>query len=181
MRVSHWLCPTSALGPGKRLALWVQGCGRNCPGCIAPELRKRDAGTYVAAELLAELLRREMEESRADGLTISGGEPLDQLPELLVLLQRLNPIDCLLYTGYPLEEVKRMPDFKRLEPYLGVLITDPYIQELDDGKPLRGSSNQRILVMKPELLKRYKEYGNGSRSLEFTEGGEKIYFAGLPG
>ena len=35
------LAPIHSLGPGERVCLWVQGCGRGCPGCISPELQPR--------------------------------------------------------------------------------------------------------------------------------------------
>ena len=31
---------TESEGPGKRLALWVQGCERRCPGCCNPNMQE---------------------------------------------------------------------------------------------------------------------------------------------
>ena len=180
MRISHWLCPTQAGGPGKRLMLWLQGCRRGCPGCISPELQPVDGGTYITSELLAEILSEEMQACGVDALTISGGEPLDQMEEVLTLVQRLKPRDCLLYTGYSLEEAEAMPAFAKLKTYLSVVITDPYVEALNDGKGLRGSSNQRILVLKPELLKTYKAYGMQERPVEYVAVGDSVCFTGLP-
>ena len=181
MRISHWLCPTQAGGPGSRLMLWLQGCTRGCPGCVAPELQPVDGGTFITAELLGEILAEAMLEAGVTGLTISGGEPLDQSGELVTLCGRLKPKDCLLYTGYSLEEAEAMPDFARLKPYLSVIVTDPYVEALNDGMALRGSSNQHVMVLKPEYLKAYSEYGKERRRMECVPGGDTIYFTGLPG
>ncbi len=180
MRISHWLCPTKAGGPGERLMLWLQGCRRGCPGCVSPELQPVDGGTYITPDLLADILGEEMRATGVQALTLSGGEPLDQIEEVVALLARLKPRDCLLYTGYSLEEATAMPAFPRLKQYLTVIITDPYIEALNDGRALRGSSNQRVMVLKPEFLKRYKEYGSKDRPMEYVASGDTIYFTGLP-
>ena len=36
MRISY-LSKTRSLGPGKRFAIWMQGCAKRCKGCINPE------------------------------------------------------------------------------------------------------------------------------------------------
>ncbi|MBR5474857.1 MAG: radical SAM protein [Lachnospiraceae bacterium] len=180
MRISHWMCPTKAGGPGNRLMLWLQGCRRACPGCISPNLQPTDGGTYMTTELLAEILSEEMKECGVEALTLSGGEPLDQIEEVYALVSRLKPKDCLLYTGYSWEEAQAMPAFAKLKPYLSVIITDPYVETLNDGKGLRGSSNQRILVLKGDFLKQYKEYGEKERPVEYTAIGDEICFTGLP-
>jgi anaerobic ribonucleoside-triphosphate reductase activating protein len=37
LNVSSYCQPVTTLGPGKRFALWVQGCPFTCSGCISPD------------------------------------------------------------------------------------------------------------------------------------------------
>ncbi|HGG57662.1 MAG TPA: 4Fe-4S cluster-binding domain-containing protein, partial [Nannocystis exedens] len=38
LQIAHIVAITEAEGPGRRFALWVQGCSLHCPGCCNPEL-----------------------------------------------------------------------------------------------------------------------------------------------
>ena len=67
--------PVTALGPGRRIGLWVQGCSIRCAGCISLDTWAPGKGSTTVAAV-AEVIMRWIDE--ADGLTISGGEPLDQ-------------------------------------------------------------------------------------------------------
>ena len=77
-----------ANGPGVRAAIWVQGCSLGCPGCFNP-----DTHPFAGGELLAvdDLFRRILALGDAiEGITVSGGEPLQQRRPLLALLQRVR-------------------------------------------------------------------------------------------
>ena len=41
MYLDRILYPVTALGPGKRIAIWVSGCERHCNHCANPELWKQ--------------------------------------------------------------------------------------------------------------------------------------------
>src|SRR5437764_2467743 len=74
-KIAHWTDCTEAEGPGKRFALWFQGCPLRCPGCCNPEMLPFEGGQRVA---LAELLRDidAAAEEGIEGVTLLGGEPL---------------------------------------------------------------------------------------------------------
>src|SRR5437588_8663798 len=75
LRIAQTVACTEAEGPGRRYALWFQGCPLRCPGCCNPEMLPFEGGTAVP---LAEVLR-EIEAARAEGvegITLLGGEPL---------------------------------------------------------------------------------------------------------
>lgn len=82
-----------------------------------------------------------------EGITLSGGEPLEQdlgaLGEFLRLVKSDGKLGAIMFTGYRLEE---LGDEVRSEvlPWLDVLVDGPYVEALDDSRDLRGSSNQRI-------------------------------------
>ena|GEM_PF-3599356 len=80
------------LGPFLRFALWVQGCPRRCPGCMTPDARPFHGGTAVEASALAERICMDPD---TEGITVSGGEPVERERSLLISLfispERQNP------------------------------------------------------------------------------------------
>src|SRR5690348_18476003 len=75
VQVAQIIPCTEAEGPGRRFALWFQGCPLRCPGCCNPEMLPFDGGRDVP---LAEVVRQ-VEAAATDGVegvTLLGGEPL---------------------------------------------------------------------------------------------------------
>jgi anaerobic ribonucleoside-triphosphate reductase activating protein len=133
------------LGPGLRAVVWVQGCVRRCPGCIASELQPPSGGHPVDPRALAEdLLHR----GELDGLTVSGGEPMDQPMALAALLRVFRDAgkSTWVYTGYSLEYLvgRDDPDVDRAIALTDVLVDGDYRQDLV-ALPFRGSANQRLI------------------------------------
>lgn len=171
IRIS-WYTLTEDLGPGKRFALWVQGCKRNCKGCIAPSLRDMDGGEVMKISDLA----KRIISSGAD-LTISGGEPYLQSEALCVLIDTVRTsrpqTGVICYTGNTYEDISSDPLTSRVD----LLIDGEYIEELDDGRPMRGSSNQRLIF----LTDRYDTKdlpANRQNRFIFTEKGFRM--TGIP-
>ncbi len=141
-----YACPVEGLGPGKRLILWVRGCDRRCPGCIAPELW--DAGDPQPLEPLAQALRPLLAE--VDGLSISGGEPFDQAVALAALIDLLRAdadVEVLVYTGYRLDELRTMPAMAPLLDRVDLLVDGPFLEGEGNTLQWRGSDNQRVLLL----------------------------------
>ena len=180
MKVSHWLLPVTTLGPGSRLAVWMQGCSHRCSGCVSPELQG-DGGIEYQVKDLAEIFNRLIGQYSLDGITISGGEPFDQSEQLLELCDMLECGDILVYSGYTAEELYQTYGKTLIRSAVGVLITGPYVEELDDNRPLRGSSNQEILFQRLELQEKYRQYLDCEvRKQQFFVQSSMIYMAGLP-
>src|SRR5436309_2709636 len=76
LRVAQIVPCTEAEGPGKRFALWFQGCPLRCPGCCNPEMLPFDGGTVMTIEEIITLLRESAEQNGLEGMTLLGGEPL---------------------------------------------------------------------------------------------------------
>ena len=169
----------TTLGPGTRYVVWVSGCHRNCPGCIAPDSHDMTKGYPVEAGALAwDILL-----SGVDGLTISGGEPFLQalaLAEMVRTVRQRKDLGVIVYTGFTYEELLRMPQAQSLLEQTDLLIDGPYIQELDDGLSLRGSSNQRTIL----LTKRYRNmlsvYGTQKREQEIFHHAGVTHYVGIP-
>ena len=82
MYVARILYPVEVLGPGKRIGLWLSGCSRKCAGCSNPELWEQKKEQLISVERLSSLLHRIALNRPVDGMTITGGEPMDQAAEL---------------------------------------------------------------------------------------------------
>lgn len=168
----------TVLGPGKRFAVWTQGCNRRCPGCTAPEAWDMQAGEKIAVDALA----MEITLSGADGLTISGGEPFLQpaaLAKMIDLIRRKREMGVIVYTGFTLEQLREMPQAQPLLERIDLLIDGPYVREQDDGLSLRGSSNQRVIPLTERYLKDLDHYGQPGRRVEIFRHGATTHRAGV--
>jgi anaerobic ribonucleoside-triphosphate reductase activating protein len=183
MQVNKILSGVRVLGPGSRMVIWFQGCGKRCPGCIAPEMQSYSGGFSIDSESLRELIRRQQ---HIDGVTLSGGEPFDQSgQELADLVECCDEAtgDVLLYTGYSMEQLKNRtsPDILgRILRAVSALVTDPYVEALDDGcSGLMGSKNQQIWIMKNK--EKYMQVLRENRTQQIFADEQGIFVAGIPG
>ena len=81
LQIGMLCASTTALGPGRRFVIWLQGCKRRCYGCASPEFQPLDGGTRISVD---QLLDKIVESTDIDGLTVSGGEPMLLLTEVRV-------------------------------------------------------------------------------------------------
>ena len=162
MNVARILYPVEVLGPGKRLGIWVCGCRRGCKGCSNPELWVQKPEYEVTVEDIMSLVRRISDLHKIDGFTISGGEPMDQPEGLSQLITQLSAYskDILIYTGYRIDELKKREDpaTNIILSRAAVLIDGEYREEENIDVLLRGSSNQRIHILIPEMAEGYEKY-----------------------
>jgi len=148
LRVHGFLPFSRANGPGVRAAVWVQGCSLRCPGCSNP-----DTHPFVGGELVSvdDLFGHIVAPGDAiEGITVSGGEPLQQRRPLLALLQRVRretSLSVLVFTGYTWEEIQRMPDAGALLACVDVLIAGRYDASQRLARDLRGSANQTVHLL----------------------------------
>jgi len=143
MRVNRIVKKTAAEGPGMRFCIWVQGCGRHCPGCFNPETWAYNGGTEYSVEQLLESVDST---DGIEGVTLLGGEPFDQPEELLVFCKALKErgLSVVAFTGYRLLELMTLSEIHRsVLDYVDLLLDGPYREELQDfSRPWVGSSNQ---------------------------------------
>src|SRR5213075_124609 len=103
---------TEAEGPGRRFALWFQGCPLRCPGCCNPELLPFDGGRAMAVADVLQQVRGAAEAQGIEGITLLGGEPLAHAAGAAVLARgawRLG-LSVMVFTGYTLEEAREQAD-----------------------------------------------------------------------
>lgn len=93
-------------GPGKRLCIWLQGCNLSCEGCFSPHTHAADDGLRLTPAQLVEHINYFSKEQHIRGITLTGGEPLQQAEEVLNLLIQLpKHLDIVLFTGYSINEI----------------------------------------------------------------------------
>lgn len=139
-----------ANGPGCRAVVWVQGCTLGCPGCFNPETHSFHGGEWMAVDTLFE--RIAALQPHIEGITISGGEPFQQRPALLALLQRVRQetnLSVLVFTGYRWEELQRFRETPALLSCIDVLIAGRYEASLRLARDLRGSANKTVHLLTP--------------------------------
>jgi len=137
-------------GEGIRFVLFCQGCPHHCKGCHNPSTWSYDKGDFISPE---EILYKMKQNELLDGITLSGGEPFEQVDELLPLLKLITPkYNVWSYSGYIYEDLIRDTNKKKLLQYIDYLIDGPYIEDLRDlTLQFRGSSNQRIINVQESL------------------------------
>ena len=142
-----------ANGEGVRVSIFVSGCPHHCKGCFNSELWNHNAGVDFGHETIDEIMGL-CSKDYITGLSLLGGEPLDpknlQMTTLLAYaFKRHFPnktIWC--YTGYRWEEVKHLSIMK----FVDVLVDGKFVEKLKDPRlKFRGSSNQRIILVKQSL------------------------------
>jgi anaerobic ribonucleoside-triphosphate reductase activating protein len=137
-----------ANGPGARFVVWLQGCTLGCAGCFNPNTHDPGGGRAIALdELIGELGRAR----NIEGLSLSGGEPLQQ-PEVAVALldaARALGLSTLAFSGYTLDEIRALPGGPAVLDRLDVLIDGRYVARERLATGLRGSANQRIQLLTP--------------------------------
>jgi anaerobic ribonucleoside-triphosphate reductase activating protein len=149
LSVAQIVPSTDAEGPGRRYALWFQGCPLRCPGCCNPEMLPFDGGMpRSVAEVLAEI-RAVRDCDQVEGITLLGGEPLAHAAGAALLARgtRALGLSVMVFTGSTLNEARALPD-PAVADLLGltdILVDGPYIRELPDNeRRWIGSTNQRI-------------------------------------
>ena len=89
--------------------IWLQGCSLGCPGCWNPLSHSVEGGMTVEISSVVEWVADLHASRLIDGLTISGGEPMEQAGALLAYLQalrlRVPEISIGMFSGYTEREL----------------------------------------------------------------------------
>ena len=149
-----------ANGPGVRVSLFVSGCTHHCPGCFQPETWDFNYGEPFTDETIWLILRL-LEPDYITGLTILGGEPLEErnmkdVWTLLDAIKRMGPPkkSVWLYTGSTYEELKARQYLygqytKDILNKVDILVDGPFIEAKKDLRlKFCGSSNQRLIDLR---------------------------------
>jgi len=178
LNLAAFCAKTRAHGPGLHSVVWVQGCSQHCRGCISPEWQSKDAAQLVRPRDLAELIHSQ----GVSGVTFSGGEPFLQAEGLVRLAEYLSGLDIICYTGYTIGQLllSGNNDAARLLGLVDVLIDGPYIESLNDGKGLRGSTNQRVHRLSQRGKAMQFDFEGCARNVEIQVSKHETLLVGIP-
>lgn len=175
-RIAQIVACTEAEGPGKRFALWFQGCPLRCPGCCNPEFLSFGGGTLRTVDSLIDQIADAKAEHNIEGITLLGGEPfahVDAAAELARAARGLG-LSVMVFTGYLLEDL-----FGALLELTDILVDGPYVREQPDiDRRWIGSTNQRIHFLTDRY--RFDEQWRKRNTLEIRVVGSEITVNGFP-
>lgn len=144
-------------GPGVRVALYVSGCSRRCPGCHNQAAQAFDYGKPFTQNTIEELLLL-VASPYCAGLSILGGEPMegDNRATVIALCkevkERFPEKDIWMWTGYTYEELLADEMAREIFSHIDYVVDGPYIEaQRDLSLAFRGSANQRILKLHPAV------------------------------
>lgn len=157
-----------ANGPGVRTSLWVTGCKGHCPGCFNTDIKDFNSGKVFDDEAF-KMLVEYLNDPYVKGLSILGGEPLDNAMELAPVLSELikqTPLgkgkDIWLWTGWCVGDSLTKGGFlipprdkneavTTLLSMCNYVVDGPFLQDrVSHNIRFRGSDNQRIYRIEGE-------------------------------
>lgn len=181
MQIDRIYYPVKTLGYGKRIGIWTIGCKRKCRNCSNPELWEENPDKDIPVKTITDIILKYKD--NIDGITITGGEPFLQPEELFSLIEKTREMgieDILIYTGFSFEELTENPVTKKITEISGVIVDGEYIDELNNNIGIKGSLNQRVIVINKSLSERYKDFAVARRQSEIINNGGKIMSIGIP-
>lgn len=158
----HAFVPWSrANGPGLRSVVYFQGCSLNCAGCWNPDTHKF-RGNEISVTSVVRRFEDAMGLAALEGVTLSGGEPMQQANAVAELMKELREFvpgaSFGMFTGYTdaeldagsyvtrptTNEEHRRDLWRCIRRELDFAIMGRYERTEAIGQPLRTSSNQRL-------------------------------------
>ena len=150
LRVATIVDDTRAEGPGRRWALWVQGCAIRCAGCCNPEMFDGRRGEATSIDALC----GQISEARGrgvEGVTFLGGEPFEQAVGLATLAAHARSLGMtvMVFSGHTLAVLRSRTDAVALLALTDLLVDGPYDQTRPEppppvGRRWIGSANQAM-------------------------------------
>ena len=140
------IADTEAEGPGRRFAIWVQGCPLRCSGCCNPEFLPFSGGQEWPTD---DLLERILSTPGIEGVTFLGGEPLSQPAEVLAIARGVQTagLSVMVFTGFTRAELtaRGRADIDDLLDCIDILVDGRYDREQpDESRRWIGSRNQTM-------------------------------------
>ncbi len=149
LRLAQVVPCTEAEGPGRRFAVWFQGCPLRCHGCCNPEMLSFEGGQPIPLTELLDQVGQAAAEQHIEGLTLLGGEPLAHAAGAAALARgvRAHGLTVMVFSGYTLAEARQLPDpaVTELLAHTDILVDGPYRAELPERRRRWiGSANQQV-------------------------------------
>jgi len=124
--------------------IWSQGCTLGCPGCFNPDTHA--PGPPGQARTVGELVAAAAAQAgRIDGVTLTGGEPLQQPAAVAAFcgaLRARTGLGIIVLTGFTRDEIEAEPARMAAVADADMVIAGRYNARLHLGSGLRGSRNK---------------------------------------
>lgn len=160
----HGFVPGSRVnGPGLRAVVYFQGCTLGCRSCWNAETHSFIGKEWSLAQA-TELVLCAHKERRLEGITFSGGEPMQQAHDLLSLIESLHDtlpaVGFGMYSGYSAQEltsgrywcrgemtqVARQAIWRCIRRHLDFAVLGRYVTGRPSALALRTSTNQTLEI-----------------------------------
>jgi anaerobic ribonucleoside-triphosphate reductase activating protein len=174
-------------GPGLRTVIYFQGCTLGCRSCWNPETHIFAGEERSIAEVTAVVVSAHQERA-LDGITFSGGEPMQQADTLLALMEslrdRLPRLSFGMYSGYSEPELSsgrywcrfevtqraKQDIWRCIRTHLDFAVLGRYAAGRPSTLALRTSTNQKLMF----LSGRYREPDFEPQEVEIHIGSQGV-------
>lgn len=140
----HGVLPRSvANGPGQRFTIWSQGCALACRGCFNPETHGLAGGAIRTVGELVDAVLAEV--PGIEGVTLTGGEPLEQpgaVAAFCAALRARADLGVIVLTGFTRAEVEADPGRAGAVAAVDLVVAGRYNRRRRLAAGLRGSANK---------------------------------------
>eukprot|EP00727_Mastigamoeba_balamuthi_P002443 m51a1_g12196 putative pyruvate formate lyase-activating protein (608) ;mRNA; f:36600-40020 len=147
---------TTVDGPGLRMILFLQGCSKRCQFCCNPDTWDPNGGTEKTVEQLATTVQRHLLYISRGGITVSGGEPLDQANFVAAFFERCHGADLKLHTALDTSGggTTASPEaVKRVLKHTDLVMLSPKSGDPEAYKTLTGGTPQDEMLRFAELTR----------------------------
>ncbi|MCR5620386.1 MAG: radical SAM protein [Treponema sp.] len=177
------LC-TQSEGPGKRFALWVQGCKQRCPDCCNKQMQEFKQAHIVETDDLIHLIQKSKSDFNIEGVSFIGGEPLLQAEGLSYIAKwcHENALSVLVFTGFLYDTLLNTKDafVQELLSNTDILVDGLYDKKQPDAeRDWVGSKNQKVILLSDRYAKGI-EYEKQEHSMEILISEKEILSNGWP-
>jgi anaerobic ribonucleoside-triphosphate reductase activating protein len=179
----HALIPASRVnGPGLRTVVFLQGCNLGCRGCWNPRSHRFEGPEVTVGTVVKTILRADAEFG-LDGVTFSGGEPMQQADSLSALIRtlksRVPEFSFGMFSGYTereldqghwtiwrrdLDALEKVELWRAIRTHLDFAVLGRFNQNQPSTLPLRTSRNQVLRL----FSRRYTVGDFGKQSVEVS-------------
>ena len=158
MKYSNIKYYSTTNGDGFRTCLFVSGCNLHCKGCFNQKAWDFNWGKEFDQEVINKILKS-IEPEYIQGLSILGGEPMDEKNQegvwdiIKAFRERFgNTKDIWMWSGFYIEKMPKTVYKDKILNELDILIDGPFeIEKSKIGLKYKGSDNQRVLNMKKTI------------------------------
>ena len=172
MLIHGFVAHSRVNGPGVRAVVYFQGCNLGCGSCWNPATHAF-TGLSHEAEDVAEQVAAAHRTSVLDGVTFSGGEPMQQaldLLDLMRLLKRTRPdLSIGMYSGYTEPELEsgrfwtrygiaqeaRCQIWEDIKAHRDFGVLGRFVAARPSTLPLRTSANQSLRLFGDRYAKHH--------------------------